>query len=43
MHKVKKIWKAKGNRHATLPVANEKPNVSQFERENPVMQLAYRY
>lgn len=34
------IWNANGKRQATLPFANEKPSVSQFEIEKPVMQFA---
>lgn len=33
-------WNANGNRQATLPGAKENPNVSQFEMQKPVMQLA---
>lgn len=41
MQKVKKSWKARGNRHATSRGAKEKPSVSQFEILKPVMQLAF--
>jgi hypothetical protein len=40
MQKVKKIWNASGKRHATSRGAKEKPSVSQFDIENPVIQLA---
>jgi len=40
MQNVKKSWKARGKRQATLFGANEKARVSQFEMENPVMQFA---
>lgn len=34
------IWNASGNRHETLPGANENPSVNQFEIAKPVMQFA---
>jgi len=34
------IWKASGNLHATDPLVNEKPSVSQLDIEKPVMQFA---
>jgi hypothetical protein len=37
---LKKIWKASGNRQATLPFANERPRVNQLDMAKPVMQLA---
>lgn len=39
--RLKKIWKASGKRQATLPLAKEKPSVSQLEIEKPVMQFAW--